>query len=340
MRGVFLIIPVVFFYLQSIAQEETRELRVNGISIRSDLERRDIADFEFIEASNASWVSFQPNGIVENDSAGVHFDIDTLWECTSFKGLANNIRISKNLGYSVFVKPHLVLAYKKAGSWVGDLKLGKDANWERFKETYAKYIIRLARLSDSLDVEMLSLGTEIEEIPKIDSIYWQTLIDTVRKEFNGKITFCANFDAYKDYPFWEQMDYIGIDAYFSIDNSKNADLGQCREGWKPIAEEIQRFAKGLNKQVLFTEFGYMSVDHCAHRPFEQQSGNVNLVAQANAYRAVFDTFWHQSWFAGGFSWRWYFNHTEVESYDNPFYSPQHKPAANIIAKYYSKYRYF
>lgn len=323
---------------QVIGQE--LQQKVNGISIRSDLERRSEKDFQFVEASNASWVSFQPYGVITEDSAGVDFDIDTLWECTSFEGLKSNISISKKLGYAVFVKPHVIVGYKKSGAWVGDLKLGRESNWDKLKSTYRDYLVRLAQLSDSLDVDLLSLGTEIKELPSEDSLYWQELIDTVRTVYSGKITYCANFDAYESYPFWSQMDYIGIDAYFSITNQKNADLNDCREAWIPIANRIKRISEEFDKKVLFTEFGYMSVDHCAHQPFEQQSGNVNLVAQANAYRAVFDIFWRQPWFAGGFSWRWYFENDEVERYDNPYYTPQNKPAGNLVAKYYLRYRYY
>lgn len=329
---------IICFPFLLIAQEESRAGKINGVSIWSDSTSRTVEDFNFLEGSNASWVAFHPLGLVNDSEVGVEFDYTGTWECSSFDGLANNIRISKELGYMVFIKPHLLLKYTTSGAWVGDLKLSNNSSENAFRETYLNYIIELAKLCDSLEVEMLSLGTEMTKFVEDNPGYWQELIDSTTANYYGLITFSANFDAYQKYFYWDQMDIIGIDAYFTLNKSENADLNACREDWIPIAETIEQFSKACKKPVLFTEYGYMSADKCAYRPFEQQSANVNLVAQANAYRALFDTFWHEPWFGGGFSWIWGYDNTLPENYDNVGYSPQNKPAQNIISKYYKIYR--
>ena len=272
------------------AQHWSQPTKMNGVSIWSDTTKRSKEDFDFLEVSNANWVAFHPFGFVHDDTSGVIFDLDSTWECTSFDGLINNITISKNLGYSVFIKPHLILEYEKPGAWVGNLMLSEEASEFAFKRTYADYIISLAKIADSTGVDMLSLGTELSSFTMKNHDYWAALMDSVEYYYNGLVTYCANFDAYKDYPFWNRMDCIGIDAYFTLDKSENAELDACREGWRPIASEIKEYSIALKKQVVFTEFGYMSASKCAYRPFEQHSGDVNLVAQANAYRALFDVF--------------------------------------------------
>ena len=62
------------------------------------------------------------------------------------------------------------------------------------------------------------------------------------------------------------------------------------------------------------------------------------MAQANAYRAVFDVFWNKPWFAGGFSWFWLFDNDQPENYDNISFSPQNKPAERIISKVYGQHQ--
>jgi len=53
---------------------------------------------------------------------------------------------------------------------------------------------------------------------------------------------------------------------------------------------------------------------------------------------LFLTFWHQPWFAGGFVWKWYAHHPEAGGANNNDYTPQRKPAEQLIRSYYQKFR--
>ena len=65
------------------------------------------------------------------------------------------------------------------------------------------------------------------------------------------------------------------------------------EAWKPIVAKLKLFSESKHKKILFTEYGYLSVDGCAGKlweiePLVKQKA-VNQKAQAN------EDFW-----AGGF----------------------------------------
>jgi hypothetical protein len=327
-----------FFSGVCFGQNTESKNKINGISIWSDVTPRQKQDFAFIEKTNANWVSLQPYGVIWTDTSGVEFDQDTIWECSTNAGLIKNIGILHELGYKIFLKPHLIVKYEKPGVWVGNLKLDSEKKWQIYERSYAKFVTNLASIADSMGVELFSLGTELGTFPEQRTEYWTQLIDSVRSIYSGGLTYCANFDAYHEFPLWEKFDIMGIDAYFTIENAKNPTLDNCRDNWEPIAEKLKAFSNALDKKILFAEFGYHSADYCALKPFGLQSANVNLVAQANAYRAVFDIIWNEPWFVGGFSWIWRFDNDQPENYDNTFYSPQNKPAADIIAKVYQLYR--
>lgn len=313
--------------------------KINGISLWSDEISREAQDFAFIERSNANWVSIQPYGILFSDSTGVEFNKDSIWECSSFKGLIKHINILHEQGYKVFLKPHLILKYDKPGAWVGNLELGSKKNWKTFEDTYFKYIKCLADIADTTNVEMFSIGTEVGGYARKRKKHFRSLIDTVRSIYSGKLTYCANFDAYQKFPFWEEMDLIGIDAYFTVDDSPNTRIENCWAGWSPIRAKLKSLSERKGKPVFFAEFGYTSSDYCAYKAYGGHgSTEVNLVAQANAYRAVFDVFWNKEWFAGGFSWFWLFDNDQPENYDNVSFSPQNKPAEDIISKLYHQYK--
>lgn len=103
---------------------------------------------------------------------------------------------------------------------------------------------------------------------------WQRLIRKARKMFTGQITYAANFDNYCDVGFWDQLDFMGINAYFPLRHIKNAEINQntakniiekehleeaLREGWNAVYNEIEAFQKQQQleeKPLLFTELGY------------------------------------------------------------------------------------
>ncbi|MEN8835030.1 MAG: glycoside hydrolase, partial [Polaribacter sp.] len=91
------------------------------------------------------------------------------------------------------------------------------------------------------------------------------------------------------------------------------------------------------KPILFTEFGYRSIDYTAKKPWEysRQQGNVNLKAQQNALQALYNQFWTEEWFAGGFLWKWFHNQEQVGGLKNNRFTPQNKPAEELIRQLYS-----
>ena len=108
------------------------------------------------------------------------------------------------------------------------------------------------------------------------------------------------------------------------------------EGWKKHKPIIQEVSKTHNKPILFTEFGYRSVDFSGREPWksDRSMNQVNLQAQVNTTKALFETFWKEGWFAGGFIWKWFHNHDKVGGENNTQFTPQNKPAEQLIKKLY------
>ena len=81
------------------------------------------------------------------------------------------------------------------------------------------------------------------------------------------------------------------------------------------------------------------MDYAGKEPWITTRGgaNVNLEAQANATQAVFETFWEEDWFAGGFVWKWFIYHERSGGIENDRFTPQNKPAQEVIKKYYGIY---
>jgi hypothetical protein len=93
---------------------------------------------------------------------------------------------------------------------------------------------------------------------------WKGLIKDVRAVFKGHITYAANFDAFTTVSFWNDLDLVGINAYFELRNAatltteRDALAVVLVDGWTAALKAIEGFLKAadIKQQVLFTEIGY------------------------------------------------------------------------------------
>lgn len=104
----------------------------------------------------------------------------------------------------------------------------------------------------------------------------------------------------------------------------------------PHKKEIEKVQKQYAKEVLFTEFGYRSVDFATKQPWDSSKidGQVNLQVQQNGLKAIYNIFWKENWFAGGFLWKWFHNHEKAGGLDNNRFTPQNKPTQQLIKQLY------
>jgi hypothetical protein len=96
---------------------------------------------------------------------------------------------------------------------------------------------------------------------------WRKLIKEVRGIYKGQMTYAANFDNYHEVAFWDDLDFIGINAYFGLrdPNKPISDPNRMKqvleEGWVNVFEDINSFRikhKLEDKPMIFTELGYIN----------------------------------------------------------------------------------
>jgi hypothetical protein len=105
--------------------------------------------------------------------------------------------------------------------------------------------------------------------------HWRRIIREARDVYRGKLTFAANFDQFQEVAFWDDLDLIGINAYFELRDFVNAPTGQTLDsqletGWRDTLSWIRSFRaeNGLaDKPVLFTEIGYTCRLHSTVHPW-------------------------------------------------------------------------
>ena len=91
-----------------------------------------------------------------------------------------------------------------------------EDDWQVLENSYTQFILLYAMLAQEIDAELFCIGTELEKFIEKRPQYWSNLIKEIKKVYKGKLTYAANWDEFKRTPFWSDLDYIGIDAYFPV----------------------------------------------------------------------------------------------------------------------------
>ncbi|NNK76131.1 MAG: glycoside hydrolase, partial [Maribacter sp.] len=233
----------------------------------------------------------------------------------------------------VMLKPQLWIW---RGEFTGTLDMQSEEDWNALETSYADFIMPYARLAQETKTSLFCIGTELERFVANRPLYWENLIVKIRSVYKGKLTYAANWDEYPRTTFWEDIDLIGIDAYFPLSEEKTPSVEQLKKGWQKHKEKMKALSLEKNKPIIFTEYGYRSMDFTAKKPWlvDRNEENVNLEGQVNAKKAIFEEFWSEDWFAGGYVWKWFIHHDKAGGGNDNRFTPQNKPAQLVIRDFY------
>ncbi|NAS31522.1 hypothetical protein GTQ40_11110 [Flavobacteriaceae bacterium R38] len=321
-----------------------------------------------IKKSNAEWVAVIPEAITYVNTLNVKSFLNKgQWYGESMEGALITIKHAKKNNLKVMMKPHIQLSHDLSGweepedidfqnkedikkylesraAYIStQKKLTKgggrafepinEEDWNTWEKEYEKFILECAKIADANAVELFCIGTKLSKSAVKRSDFWKSLIKKVKKIYDGPLTYGANWDNYKNISFWNELDYIGISAYFPITRGNSPTFEAILKGWKSHHNEIKNISIKFDKPVLFTEYGYRSVAAAGIKPWENNAQNdkVDFENQNLLYKGIYQTFWNELWFQGGFIWKWYHSGNGGKH----SYSPQEKKALETIKKQYA-----
>jgi hypothetical protein len=276
----------------------------------------------------ATWVSFTPFGRVwDLKSTGIDLTFEADFQDNRAAVLAA-IRQAHARGLKVFLVPHL---WVETGGWRALIDPGDDAGWDRWVASYARFLLTWADVAREGEVEMLSVGVELRSwvtTPRAASML--ALIDAVRADYRGLLTYSANWDDVGDTLILTALDVIGVNAFFPLAEHENAPFEELLAGGQRVAERLGKLARELERPVVLTEMGYTTRADPALKPWEWPDGmtrvKVDQRAQADAYAALLAPLVDAPWCAGFFAWRLYADPDDVSQEAEWGFSPRGKLA--------------
>jgi len=308
--------------------------KINGVSLVASKDSITILHVKSVIDVNANYTALMPFGFIrELSSPKIRFNSKRQWFGEREQGIRQYAKELQHKGIKLMIKPQI---WVWRGQFTGHISMDSEGQWKVLEESYSSFILMYAAIAEETNAAIFCIGTELEKFVINRPVYWKILIQKIKKVYKGKLTYAANWDEFKHVPFWNELDYIGIDAYFPLTAKKTPTIEEFEAGWQPHKIEIQKTQKKFNTPVLFTEYGYRSIDFTGKKPWDSKriTGSINLLAQKNGLQAIHNQFWKEDWFAGGFIWKWFHKHIEVGGENNNRFTPQNKPAQDLLKKLY------
>ena len=328
---------LLILFIIVIAQSCTSQVeKINGLSFVASPEAIDDSHTKPVVAVGANYCAIMPFGFIRDlKHPEIIHNTDRQWYGETRAGAKQYIEKLKKKNIKIMVKPQIWVWH---GEFTGHILMDNEDDWKTLEKSYSSFIIEYAELAQETKADILCIGTELEKFVKHRPDYWQRLIQEIKAIYKGKLTYAANWDEFKRTPFWSELDYVGVDAYFPVSDEQTPTVAECKAGWQTHKTTIKSISDKFNKPILFTEYGYRSMDYTGKEPWESDHTitSLNFEGQNNATQALFEEFWKEDWFAGGFVWKWFHAHEKSGGAKDNQFTPQNKPVENIIKTVYTQ----
>jgi hypothetical protein len=180
--------------------------------------------------------------------------------------------------------------------------------------SYGDMVDHYASVAQQHGVWLLFLGSEMNNLQQYTDD-WRAIAASVRKRFDGPITYQPNWDQVSSVGFWDTLDLVTVSAYFPLTPTPEPSVTELMQAWHSSKVdpwqgqnwfgELQSLASSTGKQVLIGEVGYRSGQAAAERPWDEgRDETPDQVTQANAYQAILELFSAQPWWMGVIWWQW------------------------------------
>lgn len=227
------------------------------------------------------------------------------------------------------------------GAWRAEIN-PSDRN--QFFNSFNTVVQKYAKIGQSNGVDFINLGTEMASLsnPAVNgqnTQKWRDLIRNTRANYSGRLTYGGNWGApYEEMSkieFWNDLDFIGISAYFDLSKDETPSVETLKNAWIGIDNNtLQPLVNRWNKPIVFTEMGYRSVNQAGNSPGDWSRPAYFMEdGQANAFEALFSFFSTKSYFAGINIWD-VSSDPNYGGQGNVDYTFVNKKAESIIKKWF------
>lgn len=324
-------------HIRDLYKEDGKQRGIHVFDLREDT-----LDLEILNRNNVEWITFVPfiyQEKIDQPELGTRLSGNN--KSARLKRLEHSFKLARKHGFHLMLKPHIWLTADAGEGWRGEIRMQNQKAWDKWFEQYRSYMIPYANLAQEMRVEILCIGTELNQSVIDQPEQWLRLIRDIRKVYKGQLTYAANWsDELGNIPFWKELDHIGVQAYFPLVEGLDPGLAELEKGWEKHALKLEAISHEFDRPVLFTEIGYKSTSNAGQKPWEWSNlssavyRKISHKTQALCYQALFNTVWQEDWLSGVHIWEW--KSRGKSEGKNSGFTLEGKPALNVVAKGFSR----
>jgi hypothetical protein len=213
------------------------------------------------------------------------------------------------------------------------IAMRSEADWRRWFESYAAYVLPYARDAQASGADMFCVGREMDSTVIQREADWRALVSRIRAAYRGPLTYSANFDTWNGIGFWDALDFIGVSAYYPLSDRPDPPLGEIEAGWDRALGPLEEASRRWGKPVLLTEAGFPSIPTAAKAPWHEERSAADVWLQARCYEATLRALARRPWIEGAYFWLW--ERTSQPPFRDPSHAIVGKPASFTMARWYA-----
>ncbi|MBN1343139.1 MAG: hypothetical protein JXQ73_10690 [Phycisphaerae bacterium] len=239
----------------------------------------------------------------------------------------------KECGLKVILAPKILLSDPLGTEWRGVIQ---PPSWRKWFIQYRRIMNHFADVAQANGVEVLMIGSEMVSAEK-HTEEWLEVIQQVRKRYDGKLSYSANWDHYQPVKFWDKLDLIGMTSYYKLSDDPGPTVQHMVEAWEPIKKSILEWQQTIGKPILFTEVGWCSQEGASIEPWnyyhKQEATGKGLEEQRACYEAFMRSWSDVPQVGGVIWWEWTTYGGGKDCYN---YTPKGKPAEGLLREWFAK----
>lgn len=258
----------------------------------------------------------------------------------SYKAIQRVTRTAHSLGLRVALFAFVLDVVGVPDNWSANLDYGTDQEkWNVFFDSYTKELIPYATLAEENQIDLLIVGGEQQGTQKQEA-HWRTVIGNVRDIYHGPITYEAWCDTASTVNWWDALDYIGINFYcFPLSRSNTPSDDEVKQNYLKFLNMVKDQTAGWNKQVIFTEIGYESINGVAQVvPFGLTPVHLDVEEQGILVKNFFETlkeFGNENQWLKGIFWYNFTSSPYIGGMGDLNFTPHNKPAEVYLKAFYT-----
>ena len=234
-----------------------------------------------IVAIGAQWVSFLVTCFVDKvDSVEIEFDKE---RTVKDARLVETLAYARKKGLRLGLLPIVLIRNADDEDWRGTLR---PTDPQMFWRSYDRFLMHYLDIAREARVELFSVGSEFCSL-ETQHDAWTRVIQNARGRYGGWLSYSVNWDHYEVPRFWDQIDQVGMTAYFELTKDKDADLAALKKAWQKVRKDLSQAAKNMGRKIVLTELGYASQDGCNTAPWNYflAPDQIDLGEQADCFKA-------------------------------------------------------